>query len=284
MSDTTRALLTSWSFRPIILLFLIGSGSLFTIGWYRLRSRKRNAHLAKPWRLISYWGGLLLMFLALVSPIEVLSSQLFLMHMIQHLLIAMFAPPLLLIADPMPIMMWGLPKELRTRIGRILFTKTSPARPFLMAITRPIIAWALFFAFLWGWHDANAYNAALQYEWVHTLEHLTFFWTAMLLWWHITGAGPVFHKRFSYPGRIAFTLGCVPANMIAGVVIALAETVIYTFYETIPFRTWGLSVLEDQRIGGAIMWVPGSMMYVIAVIVLMTLWMREQERAVGISR
>ncbi len=285
MSDTASAFLRSWEFRPIIIILLALLGGSFTLGWIRLRqlskTRSQPVSLAAPWRLISYWAGLLLLFLALVSPIEVLSGQLFLMHMIQHLLIAMFAPPLLLIADPMPIIMWGLPVGLRKQIGATLFAKNAPARPFLQAITKPIVAWGLFFMFLWGWHDGNMYNLTLRSAWVHDLEHVTFFYTAMLLWWHITGAGPVLHKRFSYPGRIAFTLGCIPANMIAGVAIALAETVIYTYYETVPFRTWGISVLEDQRIGGAIMWVPGSMMYAIAVIVLVALWMRAQEREMG---
>ena len=281
MSDTVGAFLGSWEFRPIILISLFTMGSLFTLGWLRLRRVNPLFALAARWRLASYWAGLLLMFLALVSPIEVLSGQLFLMHMIQHLLIAMFAPPLLLIADPMPILMWGLPLGMRKEIGRIFLSKKAPFRSALITLTQPAIAWFLFFLFLWGWHDGNAYNATLRYSWVHDLEHLTFFWSAMLLWWHITGAGPVLHKRFSYIGRIAFTLACVPANMIAGVVIALADNVIYTYYETIPFRTWGLSVLEDQRIGGAIMWIPGSMMYVIAVITLVTLWMQAQEREMG---
>ncbi len=279
MSDSVAAFLGSWEFRPIILIFLASIASLFTLGWFRLRRRNPNFALAATWRLFSYWAGLILLFLALVSPIETLSGQLFLMHMVQHLLIAMFAPPLLLFADPMPIMMWGLPLPVRKEIGRIFLSKKAPVRPYLIILTQPAVAWFVYFLFLWGWHDPSAYNATLRNSLVHDLEHMTFFWSAMLLWWHITGAGPVLHKRFSYIGRIAFTLGCVPANMIAGVVIALADHVIYTYYESIPFRTWGLSVLEDQRIGGAIMWIPGSMMYVIAVIALTTIWLQAQEKA-----
>ncbi len=284
MSDSVGAFLGSWEFRPIILIFLATLAGLFTLGWYRLRRRNPAFALAAVWRLLIYWLGLFLLFLALISPIEVLSGQLFLMHMVQHLLIAMFAPPLLLIADPMPILMWGLPMRARKELGNVLLAKKAPLRPMLIMLTQPAVAWGLYFLFLWGWHDPNAYNATLRMPLIHDLEHMTFFWSAMLLWWHITGAGPVLHKRFSYIGRITFTLACVPANMIAGVVIALADNVIYTYYESIPFRTWGLSVLEDQRIGGAIMWIPGSMMYVIAVIALVTLWMNAQERSMKQNR
>lgn len=276
MSDTTRALLTSWEFQPIIFVVLLAFGVSFTVGWWRLR--QRGAALSHWWRLLAYWVGLLLVFLALMSPIEVLSGQLFTAHMIQHLMIAMFAPPLLLAPNPLPIIMWGLPLRQRRQIGDLLFSKRSKIRPYLAKLSQPFVAWAAFFLFLWGWHDGNMYNLTLRSEWVHDLEHFTFFYSAMLLWWHITGAAPIFHKRFSYPVRIFFVIACVPANMIAGVVIALADAVIYTYYLSVPFRTFNISVLDDQRLGGAIMWIPGSMMYVIAVIVLVTLWLSEQER------
>lgn len=282
MDDTTRALLSSWEIQPIISVVLLGFGVTFSVGWWRLR--QRDAHLSHWWRLLAYWVGLLLIFLALMSPVEVLSGQLFTAHMIQHLMIAMFAPPLLLAPNPLPILMWGLPLNMRRQIGHLLLSKRSRIRPILAQIGQPFVAWAAFFLFLWGWHDGNLYNLTLRSEWVHDLEHFTFFYSAMLLWWHITGAAPVFHKRFSYPVRIAFVIACVPANMIAGVVIALADAVIYTYYETIPFRTFNISVLDDQRLGGAIMWIPGSMMYVIAVIVLVTLWLNEQERDAKLRR
>lgn len=278
MDEATSAILRSWNWRFEVLLPLLLFGGTFSLGWWRLRRLPRSVHLAKVWRLFFYWLGLILLALALISPIETLSGQLFSMHMIQHLLLGMFAPPLLMSADPLPILMWGLPLRVRRGIGRILLSRSAPARPILQKATRPLIAWLTFFVFLWGWHDSNLYNLTLVSEWAHDLEHLTFFASAMLLWWHITGAGPRFHRRFNYPARIGLTLGCIPANMVLGVAIALANGVIYTYYETVPFRIWDISVLDDQRLGGAIMWVPGSMMYVIAVIALVGLWLSAEER------
>lgn len=280
MDETTSALLLSWEWRIVVWLPLLLLGILFTRGWLRLRhlSKKRPTpiHLAAGWRLIVYWIGLLFLALALLSPIDSLGGQLFTMHMIQHLLLGMYAPPLLLITNPLPIIMWGLPLSVNRPIGRLFFSRSSPIRPYLKAATTPFFIWLLFFVILWGWHDAAFYNLALRSAWVHDLEHLSFFISAMLLWWHITGAGPRFHKRMGSTARLIFTAGCLPINMILGIGIALSDGVIYTYYETLPFRLWNLSILADQSLGGAIMWVFGSMMYVIAILVLISQGIKEE--------
>jgi cytochrome c oxidase assembly factor CtaG len=226
--------------------------------------------LAKVWRLVSYVAGLVVMGLALLSPIDTLGSQLFLMHMIQHLLLIMIAPPLLLLANPMPFMLWGLPGSWRLKvgwgIGRLLH-RQSPIRRNFRLITSPGILWLVWVILIFGWHDPTLYNAALQNDFVHDIEHISFFTAGMVFWWHVTGAGPRIHKQPPLLGRIAFVIGAIPPNMLTGVVLAFATEPIYTFYTAVP-RLWNLSVMDDQRIGGVIMWVPGSMMYIIAALVL----------------
>ncbi len=278
MNETTRAMLASWEIRPLILAFLLVLGVLYTVGWWRLRGK--GAAVAKRWRLFFYWLGLTLVMLALMSPLETLSGVSFTMHMVQHLLLIMFAPAPLMAAEPLPMIMWGLPPSLRRKVGGALFGRRSPIRAIIRATAQPALVWAAFFIFLWGWHDPNLYNATLISSWVHDFEHITFFYAALLLWWHITAAAPRIHKRFNYPARIGMTLACLPANMVAGVIIAMSPKIIYTGY--IPFadfNPFGLSILDDQRLGGVIMWVPGSMMYVIAVVALVSLWLGAQERA-----
>ena len=107
----------SWAWRPEIILTLGLAATVHLTGRWRLK-RKGSEGLTKPWRSISYLSGLAILWIALMSPIDVLSDQFFYMHMIQHLLLVMIAPPLLLIANPMPIMLWGLPSSLRLEIGR----------------------------------------------------------------------------------------------------------------------------------------------------------------------
>lgn len=267
MNDSLRLFLLSWEFRPDVTLILLLAGILYGRGWYRLRRRGRGQG-ANGWRLAAYLSGLFAIALALLSPIDVFQSVLFFMHMIQHLLLVMVAPPLLLLANPMPFVLWGLPRQLRRRLG-LLFRPSAPLRRALRRSTTPGISWATFIAILIGWHDPNAYNASLRYGWLHDIEHLTFFFSGMLYWWHVVGAAPRLHKPLPFAMRLIYLIGAVPFNMLLGVAIAFATQPIYTYYLSVP-RVWGISALNDQQIGGAIMWIPGSMMYLLAVLVIVS--------------
>ena len=279
MDPVTRAVLLSWNWRLEVIIPLLILGYLYAVGWWRLRKRtadfrraRQTPHqpLTATWRLISYETGLVLVALSLLSPIDSLGQQLFFMHMIQHLLLIMIAPPLLLIANPMPVLLWGLPDKWRLKAGHALgyaLHRDSQIRQILRTLTAPGIIWLVWVIALFGWHDPNMYNAALRYEFIHDLEHLSFFIASMLFWWHVTGAGPRIHKQFGYVGRIAFVLAAVPPNMALGVWLAFNNNVIYTYYEAVP-TIWGIDHLTDQRIGGVIMWIPGSMMFLLAALFL----------------
>ena len=279
MDPILKAALSSWDWRPSVIIVLALAGTFFMTGWWRLRQRTlKTQHsgdgwqASAIWRPISYVAGLLFIGLALMSPLDVLGTDLFSMHMIQHLLLIMIAPPLMLIANPMPFMLWGLPDKWRLKIGRglaHLLNGKSVFRQYLRKATTPGVIWMVWLISIIGWHDPNAYNLALRNNFVHDLEHLTFFFGGMLFWWHVTGAGPRIHKQFGLVGRTAFVLSAVPPNMLIGVAIAFASSPIYTYYNNVP-RLMGLSVLEDQQLGGVIMWVPGSMMYIIAALVLIS--------------
>ena len=133
----------------------------------------------------------------------------------------------------------------------------------------------LYVAFLLGWHDPNAYQAALQDELIHDLEHLTFFATAVLFWWHVIYAPPQIHKKLPRGARIAYVLAAIPPTMAAGAVIAFSGQPVYPYYAGVP-RLWGISVMQDQMLGGVIMWVPGSMMYIVAALILISRWVQDE--------
>lgn len=265
MDPVTKALLLSWDVRFEVLLPLTVLGALQLIGWLRLRKRGAQ-RFANGWRLAAYLTGLVLLILALLSPIDVLSGQLFFMHMIQHLLLVMIAPPLLWLAGPFATGLWALPRPLRIRVGG-WFQQESRFRQLLRMTTRPGLSWMLFVGILFGWHDPAAYNLAQGNGWIHDLEHITFFGSAMLFWWRVVGAGPHIHGKNSLLSRIVYVLALVPPNMFLGVAISLAESPIYTYYLSVP-RLHGISVMDDQTIAGLIMWIPGSMMYILAALVL----------------
>jgi cytochrome c oxidase assembly factor CtaG len=266
MDPVLSAVLLSWDWRLDVSAVLLLMGSLYSLGWWRIRRQATGQQrLATGRRLVTYLIGLLMVAIALMSPVDVLSGQLFFMHMIQHKLLIVFAPALLWMANPLPFYLWGLPPRLRRRAGGLL----SPASPFrrtLRAVTAPGLVWLTFVAILVGWHDPNAYDAALRSRLVHDIEHLTFFGSAMLFWWQVVGAGPRLHTM-SRGMRLAYVLGVVPVNMAIGVTIAFASQPIYTYYTAMP-RLWGISVMLDQMISGVIMWIPGSEMYIYAALVL----------------
>lgn len=275
---TLAVILLSWAWRPEIILTLSLAAIVHLAGRWRLKQRTgRGSALLSPWRTASYLSGLAVIWIALMSPIDVLSGQYFFMHMIQHLLLVMIAPPLLLLADPMPIMLWGLPEGLRLEVGRWL-RPGSAFRRAARVVTAPGLVWLYFVAGVVGWHAPSAYNAALVSDLAHDLEHLSFFIPAMLFWWHVIGAAPHIHPRLSRGARIAYVLAGVPPTAITGIVISFSGELIYTYYETVP-RLGAMTALEDQMLGGALMWIPGSMMYIVAALVLVARIAGEEERA-----
>ncbi len=275
MHPLIKALLSPWELRWDVLAVLLIAGILYTTGWRRIAQRSSSSKLATKRKLVAYLSGLVTLALALISPIDWLGGQLLFMHMIQHKLIVMIAAPLLWLGNPFPFMLWGMPVFLRTRVST-LFMRESQFRRYLILCTNAGLAWLLYIVVYMGWHDPNAYNLALRNEWVHKLEHLSFFAVAMLFWWHVIGAAPHWHRN-SIWGRLALLLGVVPFQMAAGIVIATADTVIYTYYNNVP-HIWGFTTLEDQAMGGAIMWIPSSEMVVWAVVFLLAGLLGQEER------
>lgn len=288
MDPLLSALLRSWEWRADVIAMLAFACIVYAVGWKRIRSVQRGRSrrgaqtLAAVWRLATYLSGWLIVALALLSPLEVLSGQLFFMHMIQHLLLVMCAPPLLLLSNPFPVVLWGMPRGIRRWIGSH-FRKDAGFRRALVALTRPGLTWIYFVVLYVGWHDPAAYDAALRSDLIHNVEHLSFFTVSLLYWWHVTVSGPRVHGRFPYGWRIAFLLLTVPVNMLTAMTITFASQPIYRYYVDVP-RPWGLTVMEDQMLGGTIMWIPGSMMLLIAVLVVVaSVLIRQESRVVKMS-
>ena len=290
MDPVNRAILLSWNWRPEVIIVVGLAAGLYIRGWVLLRRRtkshKRKRRAGQPysltavWRLIFYLSGIFVIGVALLSPIDVLGGQLFFMHMIQHLLLIMIAPALLLIANPMAVTLWGMPRNLRKPVGKglsFILNSDSKYRGWIRTATSPGIVWLMWVIVIVGWHDPGMYNWALERESAHNLEHITFFIVSMLYWWLVIGAGPRIHKQFSLIGRIAFVILAIPPNMLTGMVIAFTPTPQYTYYLNVP-RIWNVDVLTDQMWSGVIMWVPGSMMFIIAALVLIAELLGEEER------
>jgi putative membrane protein len=283
MDETLRAILASWTFRPEVILSLGLLGGIYITGWRRLRQRG-SRHIASMRSMILYLSGLVLLGLALLSPLDTMAALLFFFHMIQHLLITMLAPPLLLLSNPFPVMLWGLPTSLRQGLGRLL-TRQAPLRRIVWFLTLLPVAWLSYVVTLWAWHHPSAYGAALRSEFIHDLEHLTFFGTSLLFWWPVINPAPRPHGHLAYGWRVLYVALATLQNTVLAVLLTLTDHVLYPYYLGVP-RVWQLTAADDQMIGGTIMWFSGGMMYVmtLAILVALLLWTWDEARSQATPR
>lgn len=257
-----------WHGRPDVPLVLLALGSAYAIGWWRLRTHGHR-RLAPAWRLIAYLGGLGAIALALLSPVAELAHVLFAAHMVQHQILLMVAPVCLLLGNPLPFVVWGLPPRLR-RVVQGGLTRGSRVRRALALLTWLPVAGIVYTVNLWLWHAPPAYEAALRHGIVHDLEHLAFFGAAVLFWWPIVNPAP--RQRWPrgglyYGARIAYLIVATGQNTLLGAVLGLTERVLYPSYDP-GTGLFGLSALDDQALGGGIMWAGGHM-YLIAILILL---------------
>jgi putative membrane protein len=219
--------------------------------------------------------GYAALVVALVSPLHTVGEQYFSVHMVQHLLLTLVAPPLLLLANSMPVLLWALPPDDRVTIGRLV-GQPGPIRSTLRALTHPLLAWWLFVLTQWLWHQPGAYQLALENRWVHYAEHIAFFGTAVLFWWPVIGAPPL-RSALGYPARLGYTFLAWMANTFLGAGITLARGPLYSFYVT-SAQSRGTDAAIDQELAGLMMWIPGDVLFAIILILLFVAYMRHEER------
>ena len=255
---------------------IVSDGDALHVGLVARAQPEQATETGDAPRLAFYYGGLFSLALALMSPIDFLGGQLLLMHMVQHKILVMLAAPLVWLGNPFPIALWALPWPVR-RSFTALFVKDSIFRRVTTAVTSPGICWLTFLIVYMLWHDPNLYNAAFRVEWVHNLEHVSFFVAAMLFWWPVINAGPHLHRALPDRVRIIYVLAFVPPNAIAGFAIANSPTIIYSYYATVP-HIWAFTAIEDQAWGGAIMWVWSSEMMIDVAIIMMGVMFYQEKR------
>ena len=264
---------SDWHWRPDILLVLALFATVYSRGWLKLRRRSTRA--VSLWQITLYWLALGAIILALISPIDALSGSNLSMHMVQHLLLLMIAPLIFLLANPLPGFLWGLPVKWRKPFCRLL-NPASTFRRLLWTLTLLPVAWTVYVVNLWAWHHPSLYQLALRSEWTHDVEHLMFFFTSLVFWWPVVNPAPRLHGEISYGFRIIYLVAATLQNTVLGMVISLPKRVLYPFYEAMP-RLMDLSPINDQALGGGIMWVSGHM-YLIPILVLVArMFTREEE-------
>lgn len=250
----------SWSLHPSVLLGTGLLGALYFYGIGPLRRRLNLGPPASPLQIVSFCTALLLLLVSLNGPVHDLSDYyLFTVHMVQHLVLTLVFPPLLIA---------GIPGWL----FRYLLLRPA-VLPLARLCTRPWFAALLFSASIAVWHLPPFYDLMMRSHEVHVATHLMFMVTATIMWWPVMS--PVSELPRLSPGLGILYLFLVGIPMqITGAFVTFADSVLYPWYAAAP-RTWGLTPLDDQQLGGLLMWVPGNLWLFGAIAVLFFQWARE---------
>ena len=250
-----------WEFHDSTIVGLAVLALLYAYALVPYRRRAAPSETVPGWRIACFAAGLVATFLALNGPIHDLSdTYLFSVHMVQHLILTQLTPPLLLLGIPA----FALRPLVRPRwvqaVGRVL--------------SRPTVAFLVYSLSFTGWHLQPAYDLMMRNHSVHIATHLQFMVTAVILWWPILSPLPEF-PRMSHGGTMIYLFLVGIPMMFVAALITLADVVLYPWYSAAP-RVWGLSPLDDQKLGGLIMWVPGGLFYWLAMSVVFFAWVRAE--------
>jgi cytochrome c oxidase assembly factor CtaG len=251
-----------WNLDPVIILAL----ALWTgVYAWRFREARREARgRGAGWRQgIAFAACILVLLIALVSPIDSLGEDyLFSMHMTQHILLGDIAPLLLLLSLSRVIM-------------RPATRRLQSVERRLGALANPITFIVIWLALLYFWHIPALYDAALEHPLVHALEHVCFFTAGVTVWWPLIQPVPMRH-RLSGLGTFAYIGGAKIGLGALGLFLTWSGTVAYSYYEHVP-RIWGLSAVQDQNVGGAIMMVEQSLVLVTTFTILFVRMLLQSE-------
>jgi len=252
----------SWSPKPSVLAGVMALAVLYVIAWRRGRAT-RSPHRPGYGRLTLWFGGLLAILVALVSPVDALGDQLLVMHMVQHVLLLDIAPILLIL---------GCNKVLLRPVTRRLHAIERGAG----YLAHPAFAVLAYVGFMWAWHIPTMYDAALRSSGVHAFEHLCFSSAGGLYWWHLLS--PIRSRmRLGGLGPISYMVATKLIIGVLGIVLAFAPASFYPFYEH-HAHYWGLSPSEDQSLAGLLMALEQSIVMGIALVVLFVQMINESER------
>jgi cytochrome c oxidase assembly factor CtaG len=246
---------------------LLAAGFAYAAGYRRLARAGIRFGRGGAW---CFAAGLLLLGVALVSPLEQAAETSFTAHVAQHLLLTLFAPPLLALGAPITLALRAGPGGLRRGLARAL-----RSRP-VAVLTNPVVGWLLFVGTPFVYHLSSLFDQALRSTPAHIAEHAVLLGTAVVYWWPIVGADPSPHPM-SHPARILSLFLLMPAMSFLAVAIFAADAPLYSAYLEGGANPVA-SVLADQHNGAVMMWLVGNLWMVVVMLVAMARWKRHDEQ------
>jgi cytochrome c oxidase assembly factor CtaG len=278
MTAETQTILTAWSLPPGLTAGTTLVSVVYVRGWFAIR-KTRPAYFTEA-KLASFLSGMAVLWLAIASPIDGFADVLLSAHMVQHLLLMSVVPPLILLGAPVVPILRGLPKwTIRRIVGPLI--ATAWLRKVGDYFVRPAVAWLVFNLTFLGWHLPRAYDLALEHENVHDFEHMCFLATSLLFWWVILHPWPSRVRSNSWM-VLLYLLSADVVNTALSAFLAFCNVPIYRYYVngSNPFH---VDPLADQVLGAVIMWVLGSLVFLVPAMVLTVRMMGPTRRAESVS-
>lgn len=251
----------------LVVLALVGAGEAYRRAEARVR-RTGHADPRSVGRRRSFLTGLVVLWVALETPIDTWTATSFAIHMVQHLLLTMVAAPLLVLGAPIRLALRAWPGAPRRRIVRVLRSRIA------RLVSDPLVGWATFFGIMWATHLTGVYEATLRSTPIHAAEHAAYLGSALMFWSPVIGVDPS-PSRLSHPGRILYLFLAMPAMAFLGLTIYSTRDVLYPAYAAAE----GVSrALTDQHVAGALMWTGTMFLIVPALGFVVVDWMHAEER------
>jgi len=266
------ATLFGWTLDLSLTLPLALAAGLYATGTARLWTRAGIGHGARWKQVACFTAGWLALGIALLSPLHEASRTLFTAHMIEHEVLMIAAAPLLVLARPLPVMLWALPLGwMRGLSGIMAWPAIATVWAFLSA---PLIATVLHGIAIWAWHMPVLFEAALLREPVHWAQHLSFLVTALLFWWALFYG----HRGQGYGASVGHLFATAGHTGLLGVLIALSPHLWFPL-QVQRAAAWGLTPMQDQELAGLVMWIPSGLVYALAALAMAALWIRASSRS-----
>ncbi|HEX3882125.1 MAG TPA: cytochrome c oxidase assembly protein [Stellaceae bacterium] len=266
-------ILSGWSDNIGLWVSLIVGAGWYAAGVARLYNRGQSGGPIGKSHIAAFSAGMAILFIVLVSPFDAVADQLFWVHMVQHLALLLVATPLLIMGRPALAFLWAFGGGGRRRVGWLW--KAFGLRRGLAVAMHPIVVWLLFCGAFVVWHFPGPYQWALRDENIHTLEHVTFFVSALMFWSLVVEPSGV--RRLDYGPTLVFVVTAAILSGLPGALIALAPRPLYPAHAA-GDAAWGLTLLEDQQLAGIVMWIPGGLVYLIAAGWVFVKWLQQDER------
>jgi putative membrane protein len=263
--------LTAWNTNPTITLLLLAVAYLYVTGLQRWHNPSYHIGF---WQKVAFFSGLFAIFLALQSPIDPLADHLFSIHQVQHMLLRMIAPILILLGLPLTPILRGMPPWMLQGVVRSV-VRSASVRSVYNILTRPALVVLMFIGTLFFWQVPLLHNLALRNGEVHEMMHFSMLVTGLRFWWLFIDLKPG-RLRLHYGLRILVLALIVLPNTLLGALITFSGGLLYDAYAGVE-QPFNLSLMTDQQLGGLILWLPGDMMSIIAAGIVMVMWYQHEK-------